>query len=111
MFLMFGFNKNYLTKEKGLNHLKPEVDPEVGVVAVVVPLVPLHRHPLVPVGLGSPLAGKEELVQGGGVAVPVQLDSAHAIVHHARREEDEGAHLSVERVPRVVKLAGHLEGE
>ena len=94
-----------------LAHLKPEVGPEVRVVALVVLLVPLHRHPLVPVGLGRPLAGKEELVQGGGVAVPMQFDPASAKVHHARWEEDEGAHLDIKWVPRVVKLAGHLVGE
>ena len=46
-----------------LSRLKPEVGPEVRVVSLVVLLVPLHRHPLVPVGLGRLLAGKEELVQ------------------------------------------------
>ena len=88
--------------------LKPEVDPEVGEVALIVALLLHHRHPLVEVGLGDPLAGEEELVEGRGVPVPEQLDAALTQVHHTRGEEDEGAHLGVERVPRVVQLARHL---
>ena len=80
-------------------HLKPEVDPEVRVVTLVVLLVPLHRHPLVPIGLGLPLARKEQHVEGGGAALPMQLDPARPKVYPARREEDDGAHLGVEWVP------------